>query len=618
MKKKNLLLTVMVMHLTFFGQAQWQLTGNSISAGNFLGTTNAQPLVFKVNGSLAGLIDYNSANACTAFGYQTLASNSGIKNTAMGYQALNVNTTGQNNTAFGYQGLVANTTGNHNTAIGYWNLPANTSGTGNTAVGLGGLFSNTTGNWNINIGFAGLTSNTTGNNNTAIGFEPLFNTTTGYSNIAIGPFALYKNVTGANLTAIGDSALYNQNGGAGGNTAVGSKSLFNNTTASTNTALGYNALFSITTGGNNTAVGYNALKSCNSAGVADRVENTAVGESALTATTSGGGNTGVGTSALISNTTGAFNIAIGDATLVTNTTGNSNIFIGGGADVPVGNLNNASAIGFGAISNASNKMWLGNSFLASLTCVVALTVTSDGRFKKNIQENVPGLEFINQLRPVTYTLDLTGMNKFIRPNPSQVKSARSGTASAIESEAIDQGEKVIHTGFLAQDVEAAAKKLNYTFSGVDAPKNSNDVYGLRYSEFVMPLVKAVQQLSHKNDSLQQVVNSLQSQIDDIRTQLSSLKTGNTYQAAGNAAVLNQNAPNPFNDNTLIGYYLPPTTGNAQILITDLSGRSIKTIALNKGAGQVSIPGGSLASGTYIYTLIADGKIVDSKKMILTK
>jgi hypothetical protein len=44
----------------------------------------------------------------------------------------------------------------------------------------------------------------------------------------------------------------------------------------------------------------------------------------------------------------------------------------------------------------------------------------------------------------------------------------------------------------AQDVEAAASSINYDFSGVDKPKNDKDIYGLRYSDYVMPLVKAVQ------------------------------------------------------------------------------------------------------------------------------
>ena len=599
MKKKLTLLAVIVMHMTV-SHAQWALIGNAIVAGNFLGTTNAQPLVIKTDGALSGLIDYLSTKANTSFGFQTLASNTGTQNTAMGYQALAANTSGSNNTALGYLALPVCTTGSNNTSIGTWTLTANTTGQGNSAFGLGGLFQNTTGIYNTTCGFAGLDKNTIGNNNVAVGYEPLFNNTSGFSNIGIGFTALYNNQTGTNLVAIGDSALLNQNGGSGGNTAIGSKALYSNTT-----------------GNSNTGVGFSVLKTASGSAA---VENTAVGYNALTASTTGSDNTAIGSSAMVINTTGGFNIALGAAALITNTTGSDNMALGVDADVSVGNLTNATAIGWGAFVSASNKLVLGNASITSLTCVVPLTVASDGRFKTNIQENVPGLEFINQLRSVTYNLDITGMNKFLRPN------GRKATFSQAESEGINQAERMVHTGFIAQEVEAAAKKLNYNFGGVDAPKDNNGIYGLRYSEFVIPIVRAVQQLSQANDGLKatndsliNIVNSLQSQINDIQQQIKGLKTGNAYGGFGDAPLLKQNAPNPSDNSTLIGYYLPASTGNAQMQITDMTGRNLKTIALNnRGAGQITITAGSLASGTYIYTLIADGKIVDSKKMVLTK
>ena len=59
---------------------------------------------------------------------------------------------------------------------------------------------------------------------------------------------------------------------------------------------------------------------------------------------------------------------------------------------------------------------------------------------------------------------------------------------------------------MAQDVEATAKQLGFNFSGVDAPKDANDVYGLRYAEFVVPLVKAVQEQ-------QQIIEDLKKRIE---------------------------------------------------------------------------------------------------------
>ena len=100
---------------------------------------------------------------------------------------------------------------------------------------------------------------------------------------------------------------------------------------------------------------------------------------------------------------------------------------------------------------------------------------------------MPGLAFINLLKPVTYHFDL---------NKQEAITGRTDSAEWKEKYDI---QKIQFTGFLAQEVEEAAKKINYDFSGVDAPKNDKDVYGLRYGDFVVPLVKAVQELSVQNE-----------------------------------------------------------------------------------------------------------------------
>jgi hypothetical protein len=201
-------------------KAGWLLTGNAGTnpATNFIGTTDAQPLIFKVNNQKAG---YLGTTTNTAFGYQTLNATSGLYNTASGFQALYANTTGHDNTANGFWSLVLNTTGYYNTAIGGYSLYANSDGIGNTANGI-----------------SALRFNTHGNDNTALGANTLFNNTTGYSNVAVGTNSLFNNTSGSNLVAVGDSALYNQNGGFGYNTAVGSKALYNNTQGTGNTANG--------------------------------------------------------------------------------------------------------------------------------------------------------------------------------------------------------------------------------------------------------------------------------------------------------------------------------------------------------------------------------------------
>jgi hypothetical protein len=77
----------------------------------------------------------------------------GIKNTAVGGNALYKNTTGGCHTAVGFEALGCNTTGNENMAVGYHALKQNTTGQYNNAVGLFALDANTTGSCNVALGY---------------------------------------------------------------------------------------------------------------------------------------------------------------------------------------------------------------------------------------------------------------------------------------------------------------------------------------------------------------------------------------------------------------------------------------------------------------------------------
>jgi hypothetical protein len=76
-------------------------------------------------------------------------------------------------------------------------------------------------------------------------------------------------------------------------------------------------------------------------------------------------------------------------------------------------------------------------------------------------------------------------------------------------------EAIRYTGFIAQEVADVAEQIGFDFSGVDAPKNEKDLFGLRYAEFVVPLVKAVQEQ-------QQQIAQLTHQLNEVTRQLKSL------------------------------------------------------------------------------------------------
>jgi trimeric autotransporter adhesin len=275
---------------------------------------------------------------------------------------------------------------------------------------------------------------------------------------------------------------------------MGYQALFINTTGNENTAIGTFSLLSNGAGDNNTAVGVASLLS-NTTGT----ENIAIGNISLFNNVTGRFNTGTGVRSLFSNTTGVQNTAVGGFSLATNDIGNSNTAIGFHADVSEGNLTNATAIGQGAVVNASNKIRLGNGAVTVIEGQVPFTTPSDGRFKFNVKEDVRGLDFIMQLRPVTYQFDVKHFDE------RSIKSPVSNVILASYNEATS----IHRTGFIAQEVETAAKNSNYDFSGIIKPKNEEDHYSLSYESFVVPLVKAMQEQ-------QQMINKLESQNEELK------------------------------------------------------------------------------------------------------
>lgn len=292
-----------------------------------------------------------------------------------------------------------------------------------------------------------------------------------------------------------------------------------------NTFLGNNA-GRYTTSSYNTAVGTLALNHTTTG-----ADNTALGVQALISNTTGNHNTGIGYNALNNTTAADYNTAEGYKAGDTYNNGYNNVFLGANTDVNGIGYYNVIAIGQGTICTASSQVTMGNGATDSYRAYANWSNISDGRYKKNMKENVPGLQSINKLKPVTYTLDATGINNFLHKNSAADQLDENEKAA--NDKALKAKEQIRYTGFVAQEVEKAAKEIGYDFSGVDAAKNENDVYALRYAEFVVPLVKAVQELSKMNDELnlkigqfenlkienneqEKKITELQKQIDELR------------------------------------------------------------------------------------------------------
>jgi len=467
-----------------------------------------------------------------------------------------------------------------------------------TATTNVGTNSGTLGTRNSFFGFeAGQNANSISQNNVVVGAHAAKAMTEGKANVAIGANALLSNETGTSNIGIGHNALRLNLGNS--NIGIGTGTLRNNLTGTSNTAVGHQSLYT-NRANNNTGYGAGSLSSHL---VGDN--NTGLGFRALDQSQGSSENTAVGSFALSSNLYGSRNVAIGY---------NSGV----APSAPIFAVyDNSIAIGTNAYYTASNQARIGNNTITSIGGYASWTNVSDARFKKNIKDDVQGLTFINKLRPVSYQLDRQVIGKFL----GQSKEVLALT---------DEGE--YQTGFLAQEVEKTVKDLGFTnFNGVDAPKNSQDHYGIRYAEFVVPLVKGVQELSTMQDEQDLKVEALESTVEELKTlvqtqqqQITALlaqsgTTSATGTIQGAVAQLGQNRPNPFSEATHISVVIPTSAGSAQLMVTNLEGKQIFLQQIEqRGKAEVTLAANSLTPGLYIYTLVVDNELVDSKKMMVVE
>ena len=83
-------------------------------------------------------------------------------------------------------------------------------------------------------------------------------------------------------------------------------------------------------------------------------------------------------------------------------------------------------------------------------------------------------------------------------------------------------------------------------------------------------------------------------------------------------ILNQNQPNPFKEKTTITYFIPKGIEKAEIAIYDFAGKLVKKETIKSGNGEIDVYATNLKDGVFTYAIIANGEIVNSKKMLLNK
>lgn len=327
--------------------------------------------------------------------------------------------------------------------------------TGNAGLTAGTNFIGTTDAVDVSFRRNNTAAGFIGANSTAFGAGTLA-ANSGINNTAFGTNALAANNSPADNTAFGFNALAANtlNSGAGNlNTAVGSGALDSLNGGARNTAVGALALTGVNDNAslNNVAVGYNALP-----GVGTITESVAIGSGALSS--SGSGSTR--------------SIAIGFNAGNSLTQSIDNVFIGRSAQGTGSVATNQIAIGSGAIASGDNAVRLGNTTIGTISGQVNFTATSDRRWKDNIQDSNLGLEFIKTIRPVSY----------FRKNDKNKKT---------------------EYGFIAQELETAFVNAGDSNNAV-VSKDTEGMYGVRYSDFISISVKAIQEQQEQIEALKKV------------------------------------------------------------------------------------------------------------------
>ena len=228
-------------------------------------------------------------------------------------------------------------------------------------------------------------------------------------------------------------------------------------------------------------------------------QSTLIGAYACDDCTTGIKNTAVGWDAGGDVTTGGHNVYIGTASGNNHTTGSNSIYVGNATEAGSGGEGQAICIGTSLTSKGNYYTTLGTDANGRVYNYYPSNATwtrdSDERLKKEIQTNTDcGLNFINDLRTVTY--------KWKAPSemPQEFTHYKADQTEAVHKDKM--------YGFIAQEVKSVLDKHNISdFNGWTVDKDG--VQGISYEMFVMPLIKAVQELSAKNDALEARIKTLE-------------------------------------------------------------------------------------------------------------
>ncbi len=245
---------------------------------------------------------------------------------------------------------------------------------------------------------------------------------------------------------------------------------------------------------------------------------------------------------------------------------------------------------------------------------------SDARYKQNIQPIGDALSLISQIQGTTYT-----MNREAFPELNFKEGTNYGFIAQDLQKVLPEVVREDEEGYLAVNYMAVVPLL---VEGIKEHQEltaaQNEVISAQNQELEAAKV-ANEALNTQVQEQQAVLEQQDVLIRQILQELEGMRNGNAPAAKGNAAStgetsqLFQNRPNPFRESTEIHFYLPTDVAQATLVIYSLDGKELMSFNnLDRGYGNVLVEANELQPGNYVYRLVADNEVVDSKTLVLSK
>ena len=237
----------------------------------------------------------------------------------------------------------------------------------------------------------------------------------------------------------------------------------------------------------------------------------------------------------------------------------------------------------------------GDAYVTGTLTSYSLVTPSDIRLKENVVQLSSEEESCGETLASVMDMNIVKYNYTDRP------SMDSDTAQ-VKAKIPNAAKKQLHYGLIAQELQEIYPDL--VIEGQDG------YLGVNYIELVPILIRSIQELK--------------AELDEVRggTGDAALTRGTTSAGAMSTAstgnILYQNTPNPFKEQTVIRFSLADDAQDAAICIFDMTGKMLKKLPISSGESSVSINGWELGEGMFLYTLIVNGREIDTKRMILSK